>query len=355
MRVSQEESPSFMAGRMSIEAYFNLQSAPMRHATPSRALHHLLDESLRYPPEYGDHLSSHLPMALAALDGLGADEARLRAFFAFYVRRFTEPLRAAPSLRSGFAAALARDGRDTVLREALPRLMTGVGAAAFHGVIRTAHAVESRHEGELAAALAYWAARWSRLPPSAVVKPDIDGVADWLDAVDRRLLQADPDWPTTASTARLISDRMLQAAHTTAYRETVGRLRIAGCDPGALLHELALSAAVRYAATRHFTVLHMATGARAVRVLAPWLPPGGDVLVPLFQAVAAASLASDTASAVLGTPTVRTDLGWPQVCALARASDNDHVIKLVHAMAAQQALAQHPAWLQAAVAAVTDS
>lgn len=324
----------------------------MMPATPSRTLHHLLDESLRYPSEYGDHLSSHLPMALAALDGLGADEARLRAFFAFYVRRFTVLPCVDPPLRAGFAAALARDGRDTVLREVLPRLMVGVGAAAFHGVIRTAHAVESRHEGELAAALAYWAARWSQLPPPAEVAADIDDVADWLHAVDHRLLQADPDWHATASTARLISDRMLQAAHTTAYRETAGRLRVVGRDPGALLHELALSAAARYAATRHFTVLHMATGARAVRVLAPWLPPGGEVLAPLFQAVATASLASGPASAAPCARPVRADLGWPQVCALARASDNDHVIKLVHAMVTQQATAPHPAWLQAATAAV---
>lgn len=324
----------------------------MMHTIPSRTLHHLLDESLRYPSEYGDHLSSHLPMALAALEGLGADEARLRAFFAFYVRRFTALPCVDPPLRAGFAAALARDGRDTVLREVLPRLMVGVGAAAFHGVIRTAHAIESRHEGELAAALAYWAARWSQLPPPAEVAPDIDDVADWLDAVDHRLLHADPDWHATASTARLISDRMLQAAHTTAYRETAGRLRVAGRDPGALLHELALSAAARYAATRHFTVLHMATGARAVRVLAPWLPPGGEVLAPLFQAVASASLASGPASAVPCARPVRADLGWPQVCALARASDNDHVIKLVHAMVTQQAAAPHPVWLQAATAAV---
>lgn len=322
----------------------------MRHATPSRALHHLLDESLRYPPEYGDHLSSHLPMALAALDGLGADEARLREFFAFYVRRFDVPSDP-PPLQSRFAAALAREGRDVVLREALPQLMRGVGAAAFHGVIRTAHAVESGHEGELAAALDYWTAQWSRLPSPAAVAPDIDGVADWLDALDHRLLQADPDWLDTASTARLISDRMLQATHTTAYRETVGRLRLAGRDPGALLHGLALSAAARHAATRHFTVLHMATGARAVRVLAPWLPSGAEVLAPLFHAVAAASLASDTASAAPRVPAVRTDLGWPQVCALARTSDDDHVIKLVHAMAVQHAADPHPVWLSAAQAA----
>ena len=69
-------------------------------------------------------------------------------------------------LRATFAAALARDGRDAVLRAALPALLPGVAAAAFHGVIRTAHAVEAAHDGELAAALAYWAWRWQPLAPA---------------------------------------------------------------------------------------------------------------------------------------------------------------------------------------------
>ena len=58
-------------------------------AMPSLALQDLLDASLAYPPEYPNELSSHLPMALAALDGLGAEEVRLRTFFVGYARRFT--------------------------------------------------------------------------------------------------------------------------------------------------------------------------------------------------------------------------------------------------------------------------
>ena len=34
-------------------------------------LHRLLDEAQRFPPEYADQLSNHLPMALTALAGLG--------------------------------------------------------------------------------------------------------------------------------------------------------------------------------------------------------------------------------------------------------------------------------------------
>ena len=336
----------------------------MFDSTPSPALHHLLDDSLAFPPEYGPGFASHLPMALAALDGLGADETRLRGFFASYVLRFsgrTAPAEAAPladwpaqrghfvmfaPLRASFAAALAHKGRDAVLREALPLLVTGIGAAAFHGAIRTAHAVESRHDGELAAALAYWAARWGVLPAPEAAGPPIDGVASWLDTIDAQFLQESTG--RQGGTSSLISDRMLALSATATYRGCAGRLHTAGRDPGALLHELALAAAARYAATRNFTVLHMATGARAARVLAPWLPSGADALAPLWFAVAAASLASGVASVAPRAVADGNVPAWPELRARACASDDDHVIKLVHAMAVQHAAAPHPIWQQAA-------
>ena len=199
----------------------------MFHSPASAALDRLLDDSLQFPPEYADQLSSHLPMALSALLGLGADEARMTSFFATYTRRFktqaptvaADPVpdwalfrgrfEAFEPLRATFAAALQREGRDAVLRQALPGLVSGVGAAAFHGAIRVGHAVEAGHQGELAAALAYWGARWMPLPPPASVEPDIDNVGTWLDALDSRLLRDDAGW---RSRAPLIMQRMQDVA-----------------------------------------------------------------------------------------------------------------------------------------------
>jgi len=336
-------------------------------AAPSRArpLHRLLDDALRLPPEYGDGLSSHLPMALAALEALGADEARMRAFFDAYATHFEGdwPIAGAAGgcgdwtsllgrfaafeeLRAHFAGELARRGRDAVLRASLPALLLGVGAVAFHGLIRTAHAVESDHEPELAAALAYWAARWLPLeaPPEATAQ--FAGADDWLDAIDRRLRAADAGW---APQGRLIVDRMREATRTTAYRELAGRQ----VDrPLVALGDLARAAAARYARTRNFTVLHLTTGARAARVLAPWLPRSEGALAPLWHAVAAASLASRVAI----TPQPRFEvepLSWPEVRERARASDDDHVVKLVHAVSSQVAFEPDPVWLAAARAAVS--
>jgi len=337
--------------------------------TPSPALHRLLDEALHFPPEYGKGFSNHLPMALAALEGIGADEARMNAFFDVYARRFTSPrsmfavdpvpdwsvLRgrfdAFPPLLSTFAAALDQLGRDVVLGEALPLLITGVAAAAFHGAIRVGHAIESRHNGELAAALAYWAARWSPLPPPESVEADIDDASVWLDVIDRRLLRDDAGWQ---SPHLQIDDRMRDATRTAAYRAEAGRLRTSGRTVGLLLRDLALAGAARYAATRNFTVLHMATAARAACVMAPWLPQDSTALAPLWHAVAAASLASGTAPALSRETPASTDLDWQQVLSLARASDDDHMLKLVHAMAVQHAVTPDPRWLRAAAAAVSD-
>ena len=343
-----------------------MASTPAPAHEPSPALHQLLDQGLAYPPEFGAGLSSHLPMALAALDGLGADATRLRSFFASYVRRFngrTPPSAAQPladwpaqrgqfamfaPLQANFADVLARKGRDAVLREALPLLVSGIGAAAFHGAIRTAHAVESRHDGELAAALAYWAARWMPLPAPAA-GPLIDGVADWLDAIYTA-------WQRDAASRRdaggLISARMQEAAQSDTYRGWAGRLGTAERNSADLLHQLALAAAARYAATRNFTVLHMATGARAARVLAPWLPAAADALAPLWSAVAAASMASGVAPAAARAVADDNVPAWPELRARACASDDDHVIKLVHAMAVQHTAAPHPVWQRAAAAAV---
>ena len=47
----------------------------------------LLDDNVHFDAEYGGGLSNHMPMALVALQGLGASDARLDAFAASYRRR----------------------------------------------------------------------------------------------------------------------------------------------------------------------------------------------------------------------------------------------------------------------------
>ena len=152
----------------------------------------LLDASGQYDAEFDaggfTGLSNHLPMALAALKRLGADDERLAAFAARYSQRLRpapapaewpagEPWRARlgqpgawPAYRHLFLHWLVTESADAVLQQTVPTLIAGCGGAAFHGLIRTAYAVQSGHGQELADALAYWACRWLDLgapPPSS--------------------------------------------------------------------------------------------------------------------------------------------------------------------------------------------
>ncbi len=347
--------------------------APNPVDTRRAVLHQLLDESLQLGPEYEAGMANHLPMALAALDGLGAHEAQIRSFYAHYARRLGPMPAAAPvtrgareaghgaiddwrslrgridafaALRRHFDAALARDGRDALLRDVLPALMDGSAGAAFHGPIRVAHAVESGHDGELAAALAYCAARWNPLPQPARSDAVFTDPAAWLDAIDAHQRRTAPGW---RSPAPLISERMQHAALTGAWIELADALVVSDGQVPEALAALAKAAAARYAASGNFTVLHMATASRAAQVLAPWLPTQAAAWRPLLHAVAAASI---SARAMPLQRDVSTALTWADVRRAACASDDDHVIKLVHAMSMQHARAPDPVWLDAARAAI---
>lgn len=293
----------------------------------------LLDEQLTLPPEYRNGLSSHLPMALHALHALGAGPARLRAFYGSYSTRFqgrrAAPPAAAPAdwlalrgqidafpaLRAHFARAIAQDGKDRTLRAAVPDLMPGVAAAALHGAIRTAHAMDAGHAGELAAALAYWAASWSALPPV----PAATG-REPFDRWTERLQQAGDQWQPGPG---LISAGMRLAVDTAAWQELVAAPTLPP-DP---LAALARFAANRYAATRNFTVLHLVTGCRALQVLAPCCD--AQALAHALRAYVAAYLASGVGSR--HTQPRHAPPDWPSLRAGAIASDDDHIVKLVHA------------------------
>lgn len=152
-------------------------AAPFPADVDRTLLHALLDEAGAWDAEYGAGLSNHLPMALLALARLGAGQARLREFAACYAgavrlvparRRGQWPAGDAWQGRLGERAAwplyidlfeqwLAHEGAAQTLSQVLPALMPGVGAAALHGLIRTAAGLRAEHAGEVAQGLAHWA------------------------------------------------------------------------------------------------------------------------------------------------------------------------------------------------------
>lgn len=297
------------------------------------ALRVRLDDARRLDAEYGDSLTNHLPMALVALVRLGASDERCGEFAQRYARRLhaappAEPWpageawradlgrpRAWPLYRSLFRDWMFHEGPTDVLEQVLPELMRGVGAAAFHGAIRTAYALAANHADELADALAYWACRWFPIgePPAAGRQADPAPLLAQLG-----FARALPDLP-------LISQRLAAAAAHPRFAPVADRLHV---DPDRTLPRLAQCAAERYVASADFTVLHLVTSAHAMQVLLPWLdePDRPQALAHYARAFLAGWATVPAPDAPLPPLMV---LPWPEIVARAIESDDDHVIKLV--------------------------
>jgi len=293
----------------------------------------LLADGARFDAEYRGGLSNHLPMALLALQRLGAGDARLAAFAAGYAKRL-EPAPAAavwpagdawpgrlgereawPAYRALFSEWLTHEDPEALLPQALPVLLPGCGAAAFHGLIRTAHAVQAGHAQELADGLAYWACRYLAL-----------------------------DGRPPAAEHGLIFEQMQQAAAKHGFDKAVDAVAI---DAGTL-ERLARESATLYAASGDFTVLHLVTSAHALRVLLPFI----DEPMAAAQAYARAWVAARKAcGARAGTPAAV--LPWDELVAAALAADDEHLIKLVDSCREEERAYGGGDWQRAASRVVT--
>lgn len=328
----------------------------MKTATPAPAtlaqLHHLLDAGVALSPTYRGRLSNHLPMAQQALLELGASAARLQAWSEAYEAHLEPRVAARPASvsierdlgrldseagwQAHFAARISATGAAATLREALPLLLPGAGAVAFHGLIRVGHAVLAGHEGELATGLAHWAAHFLPLPTTDDGPPLV--LADWLQA----LLQLPrPSYPA----GRLIGGRMEAWGASPDFATAAGRLRH-GPDT---LRDIALLAARTYAATGDFTVLHLLTGSHAMSVLEPWWP--APELARGFSVAAAAGLLASGAAPAL-TLDHAPSRPWPALIAAACEQDDAHVIKLTHAAWRLGRRWPDPAWRRAVERAI---
>jgi hypothetical protein len=325
----------------------------------SPALRGQLSAAARWDAEYGASLSNHLPMALTALARLGAGDDRLAAFAKHYAKRLhaappPEPWpageawrallgrpRAWPAYRSLWRAWIEHEGAADVLAQALPGLLAGAGAAAFHGPIRVAYALAANHADELIDALAYWSCRWFECGSADGAGSNADTLAV-LDALD---LSAE------LPAADLIAQQMAHAAAHPRFASAIARWRV---DAHTTLPRLAMLAAERYAARAEFTVLHLVTSAHAMTVLLPWIE--GEERRSALRHYAGAAAAAWATLPRAPVPTAHFDiLPWPQIVARAIDSDDDHVIKFVDACRELEAAQGGAVWARAASRAVAQT
>ncbi|MGM9514778.1 questin oxidase family protein [Roseateles sp. DB2] len=352
--------------------------APQPKAGSQALLHQELDEAQAFGPAFDGAMSNHLPMVLHAAWEMGADARRLQALVQHErpklatARRATDAqqasaLRAAQRHRAGaagadewlvhrgqpegypwlqayFAALLTQQPAAEVLGSHLEGLLRSPHAFAFHGLIRTAHAWESGHRGELAAALATWAAWWELLPAGQSTGraggPTMPPEA-WAEALRSRTQGWRSELP-------MIIYRMRSAAETPVYADLAERLAPAS---GLLQRreQLLVVAREAYLHSRNFTVLHLITGLRALRVLLPLLPLSVDQQ-PLVAALDRAAVAGWMAGRLQWQDEVPAppSAAWPALHRAALAQDDEHVIKGVHACWQEDTRAPDPRWRQVA-------
>jgi hypothetical protein len=292
----------------------------------------------RWGAFYRGYLASHHPMAITALDAMGATSADLDRFEAHYLPNL-EPLgeavvtieegdeaahlgspRAYPEWVQYFTRAIERDGAVAVLERWVDRLVPALPAGAFHGAIRAAFALDSGAEGELARALAYWAAAYETLPTA----PQPEGVHSPFEVL--AALSRDPELAGRRPPGRNIIERTVAAARMPVFAEAV-----AGTDPRQLdLDGIARALLRAYAASGDFTLLHCVTGTHAFRLLSSFVAEPDLALRDLWAAAIAAHIGA-------GSPTVdgwglkgSDALDWPEIHARAIRREDEHDIKLAY-------------------------
>ena len=190
--------------------------------------------------------------------------------------------------------------------------------------------VTSRHDGEIAAGLAYWAAHWQRLGVAL-------GAPAESAAVGR---SARSCWSALRNDARfafdpkkapdLIDDALIAVGGLSGFGEVIDWL-----DAGdASIADIARAGGVLYGATGDFTALHTVTAAQAVTVLLPYVEEPKVLLPWLWQGLAAAYIAigrpalpdADTIEAWRATETP----AWPDLLRSALAQDDEHAVKLCY-------------------------
>jgi hypothetical protein len=278
----------------------------------------------------GGTLSNHAPMALTALAELGASEAHLERFWSTYAARLDpfDPAADGPVPRDELLGELRAVGVDAFLRRHLAIGVNGLGGDAFHGWIRTAYAVR-RLEGlrggafqvdgdvdvaerEVAQAVGYLR-RCAFVPDLSEASPPTP---------DARALYAELlTLPLSPREAGLITPQMATAMRDPKVARLASRYAPASLD----LAAIARIALENYLACGDFTSLHIVTGAHASRVLLPWVDP--IALSKHTWAAVVAALAIVQPKRWQGP--VPESPPWSDIVALAAASLDDHVPKLV--------------------------
>jgi hypothetical protein len=320
-------------------------------------------------PEFAGGLSNHGPMAAEALIALGRSDL-VMPWVEQYVPQLDEhPTARRPISRDDWPEALGdhrrigdwiaffdaelRDRRwQSVLDEWAIEFAPGLVAAGTHGLIRTAHAVRSLAEvetparrHELAEGLAYWAARYHRLPerPGSLRKLKPSQAIHLVERVE----------PEEQVRGGLIVDLLRPLEHAQTFPRIADFVE-ATTDASAFLSDLTETFARVYLANVEETghvigFVHAVTGPSAVRLITPHVSDAAALTLRRYAWQAAAALyaamgRSEPSTAALEPPAATVE----ELADTAAATLDAHAIKFTEACLREYSLNPSPAYLVAA-------
>ena len=286
----------------------------------------------RHGPVYAGYLSNHLPMALLALDGLGASQPFVDDYFDHYVKRLKplDMLAKYPERLASFRERIAHDGVTSTLHATLPPLMSGWYRDAYHPFIRLAYGVHFDIPGEVAAGLAYLdiCGANSQL---AEIAHESSASNESVNAVFQELR----NWHCDYDTATTFSTRADTAIGDERFRSLPGEVS----DTLRTVTRVALDI---FASTHDFFALHLVTGAHAYRILFEYAGADRDRLFLL--GVAAGYLAVNTpAFTPLEASELPNDIDWLALC-----RPDEHDYKLTYSALDQAQYWNDPSFASAA-------
>jgi hypothetical protein len=316
-------------------------------------LKNLLAKSRYYLPSYRGGLCNHCSMTIIALDRMGAAPKRVQKYAIAYLRKMelapvpgeaidAENWRHRLGDESAYCDYLGFFRREVgrlnaraALRTYLPQLAPGLGAAAFHPVIRTAYGVIVEDSEEIAVGLAYWASRYLALPERA----DLPAELPFTPSDDpQQILRKTRTWPGldfTPDADALIDRAMLKAADPTLFPLLVAALQIDDLT----LDRLRQTAALLFLGVNDFNSLHAVTGLHAARILSDFAVDRRAFAREVWRALLALYLSLDRPE--IPTPAAAAELttedlpDWNAILPAAVADDDEHVIKLVFSCLAE--------------------
>jgi hypothetical protein len=312
-----------------------------------------LAKSRHYHPQYRGGLSNHCPMALIALDRMGATPKRIEGFAQDYLKRMEPAPLPGEAIDAGnwrdrlgdasaygdylgfFRREVGRLNARAALRTYLPELAPGLGAAAFHPLIRTAYGVIAEDADEIAVGLAYWASRYLNLPDHTDETPETPFTTsdDPMQVLEQT--RARPELDFTPDADALIDREMLEAAQHPLFSASAAALQIDDLT----LDRLRQAAALLFLGADDFNSLHAVTGLHAARVLSDFATDRRAFAREAWRAFLALYLSLDRpvqpSAAAAAELTARDLPDWNTILPAAVADDDEHVIKLVFSCLAE--------------------